>query len=128
VLGRIIDGLNGQKKALNGSRVHFLGIAYKKNVDDARESPSIWLMEAVKAKGGVISYTDPFLPRFPKMREHHLDLASEELTPELLGSVDCVVVATDHDVFDYEMVAKHAKLVVDTRGRYRKPAANITPA
>ncbi|MBN9035716.1 MAG: nucleotide sugar dehydrogenase [Rhizobiales bacterium] len=128
VLGRIIDGLNGQKKALNGSRVHFLGIAYKKNVDDARESPSIWLMEAVKAKGGVISYTDPFLPRFPKMREHHLDLASEELTPELLGSVDCVVVATDHDVFDYEMVAKHARLVVDTRGRYRKPAANITPA
>jgi UDP-N-acetyl-D-glucosamine dehydrogenase len=128
VLGRIIDGLNGRKKALNGSRVHFLGIAYKKNVDDARESPSIWLMEAVKAKGGVISYTDPFLPHFPKMREHHLDLASQELTPELLRSVDCVVVATDHDAFDYEMIAKHANLVVDTRGRYRKPAANVVPA
>lgn len=128
VLGRIIDGLNGQKKALNGSRVHFLGIAYKKNVDDARESPSIWLMEAVKAKGGVISYTDPFLPRFPKMREHHLDLASQELTTDLLESVDCVVVATDHDAFDYEMIAKHANLVVDTRGRYRKPAANVMPA
>jgi UDP-N-acetyl-D-glucosamine dehydrogenase len=128
VLGRIIDGLNGRKKALNGSRVHFLGIAYKKNVDDARESPSIWLMEAVKAKGGVISYTDPFLPHFPKMREHHLDLASQELTPELLRSVDCVVVATDHDAFDYEMIAKHANLVVDTRGRYRKSAANVVPA
>jgi len=128
VLGRIIDGLNGQKKALNGSRVHFMGIAYKKNVDDARESPSIWLMEAVKAKGGIISYSDPFLPRFPKMREHHLDLESQEMTPEFLASVDCVVVATDHDAFDYEQVARHAPLLVDTRGRYRKPADNIVQA
>lgn len=128
VLGRIIDGLNDQKKALNGSRVHFMGIAYKKNVDDARESPSIWLMEAVKAKGGIISYTDPFLPRFPKMREHHLDVDSVEMTPEFLKSVDCVVLATDHDSFDYDFVAKHAPLIVDTRGRYRKPASNIVHA
>lgn len=128
VLGRIIDALNGQKKALNGSRVHFMGIAYKKNVDDARESPSIWLMEAVKAKGGIVSYTDPFLPRFPKMREHHLDMSSQELTPEFVRSVDCVVVATDHDAFDYGMVAQHAPLIVDTRGRYRKTADNVTSA
>lgn len=128
VLGRIIDGLNGQKKALNGSRVHFMGIAYKKNVDDARESPSIWLMEAVKAKGGIVSYTDPFLPHFPKMREHHLDLDSQEMTPEFLRGVDCVVVATDHDVFDYAEVARHAPLIIDTRGRYRKRADNIAAA
>jgi UDP-N-acetyl-D-glucosamine dehydrogenase len=128
VLGRITDGLNEHRKSLKGSRVHFMGIAYKKNVDDARESPSIWLMEAVKAKGGVISYTDPFLPRFPKMREHHLDLDSQELTPEFVKDLDCVVVATDHDQFDYGMVAKHAKLIVDTRGRYRKAADNIVQA
>ena len=128
VLGRIIDGLNDHRKALKGSRVHFMGIAYKKNVDDARESPSIWLMEAVKAKGGIVSYSDPHLPRFPKMREHHLDLDSQEMTPDFLRSVDCVVVATDHDAFDYDLVAKHASLVVDTRGRYRKPAENITAA
>ncbi len=128
VLGRIMDGLNGQKKALNGSRIHFLGIAYKKNIDDARESPSIWLMEAVKAKGGVISYSDPYLPTFPKMREHHLDLQSVALTPEYLSSVDCVVVATDHDDFDYEMVVRHAKLVVDTRGRYRGQTENVISA
>lgn len=128
VLGRIIDGLNDQKKSLNGSRIHFLGIAYKRNIDDARESPSIWLMEAVKAKSGVISYSDPFLPVFPKMREHHLDLKSEELTPEFLESVDCVVVATDHDAFDYEMIARHSKLIVDARGRYRQRAPNITQA
>jgi len=128
VLGRIIDGLNDHRKALKGSRVHFMGIAYKKNVDDARESPSIWLMEAVKAKGGIVSYSDPHLPRFPKMREHHLDLSSQEMTPDFLRSVDCVVVATDHDAFDYELVAKHSSLVVDTRGRYRTPADNIIAA
>ena len=128
VLGRIMDGLNAQKKALNGARVHFLGIAYKKNIDDARESPSIWLMEAVKAKGAIISYTDPFLPTFPKMREHHLDKKSEDLTGEFLESVDCVVVATDHDAFDYDMIARHAPLIVDTRGRYRKATANIVSA
>ena len=128
VLGRIIDGLNDQKKALNGARVHFLGIAYKKNIDDARESPSIWLMEAVKAKGGVISYTDPYLPVFPKMREHHLDMKSQDLTPEFLDGVDCVVVATDHDDFDYATIADHAKLIVDTRGRYRTAADNVTRA
>jgi UDP-N-acetyl-D-glucosamine dehydrogenase len=128
VLGRIIDGLNGQKKALNGSRVHFMGIAYKKNVDDARESPAIWLLEAVKAKGGIVSYTDPFLPRFPKMREHHLDLVSQEMTPEFMRNVDCVVVATDHDAFDYAEIAKHTSLIVDTRGRYRTPASNVTAA
>ena len=128
VLGRIVDGLNNQKKALNGSRVHFLGIAYKKNVDDARESPSIWLMEAAQAKGAIVSYSDTYLPKFPKMREHHFDLESQELTPEFLASVDVVVVATDHDNFDYATIAKHAKLVVDARGRYRKPADNIIPA
>jgi UDP-N-acetyl-D-glucosamine dehydrogenase len=128
VLGRIMDGLNAQKKALNGARVHFLGIAYKKNIDDARESPAVWLMEAVKAKGGIISYSDPHLPTFPKMREHHLDLKSEDLTEEFIDGVDCVVVATDHDDFDYAMIAEHAALIVDTRGRYRTAAANIVPA
>jgi UDP-N-acetyl-D-glucosamine dehydrogenase len=128
VLGRIIDGLNTQRKSLNGSRVHFLGIAYKKNVDDARESPAVWLMEAVKDKGGVLSYSDPHLPKFPKMREHHLDLVSQDLTPDLLKRVDCVVVATDHDAFDYDEIARHAPLIVDTRGRYRENATNIVSA
>lgn len=128
VLGRIIDGLNDHKKALNGARVHFLGIAYKRNVDDARESPSIWLMEAVKEKGGIVSYSDPHLPVFPKMREHHIALQSEALTPDFIAGVDCVVVATDHDDFDYPEIARHAKLIIDTRGRYREPADNIKRA
>lgn len=128
VLGRITDSLNDRKKSLNGSRVHFLGIAYKKNIDDPRESPSIWLMDAVRAKGGIVSYSDPHIPVFPKMRRHSLDLKSEELTEALVAGVDCVVVATDHDAFDYDMIARHAQLIVDARGRYRTAAPNITQA
>lgn len=128
VMGRLIDALNGERKSLNGSRVHFLGIAYKRNVDDARESPSIWLMEAAREKGAVVSYSDPHLPHFPRMREHHFDLESQELTGEFLASVDCVVVATDHDKFDYDFIRKHARLIVDTRGRYSPGDDKVVPA
>ena len=128
VMGRIADALNSQRKALNGSRVHFLGIAYKRNVDDARESPSIWLMEAAREKGAIVSYSDPHLPHFPRMREHHFDLEAQELTEDLLSSVDCVVVATDHDQFDYEFIRKHAKLIVDTRGRYNPADDKVVSA
>lgn len=128
VMGRIIDALNDQRKSLKGSRVHFLGIAYKRNVDDARESPAIWLMEAARAKGAIVSYSDPHLPKFPRMREHHFDLQGEEMTAEFLASVDCVVVATDHDKFDYEFIGRHAPLIVDTRGRYSPSDAKVVSA
>lgn len=128
VVGRIIDALNDHRKPLKGSRIHFIGIAYKRNVDDARESPAIWLMEAAREKGAIVSYTDPHLPHFPRMREHHFDLDSVEITEELLAEVDCVVVATDHDVIDYEFIGKHAKLIVDTRGRYKAGDANVVTA
>lgn len=81
----------------------------------------------LKAKGAIISYSDPHLSHFPKMREHHLDLSSEEVTAELLESVDCVVVATDHDGFDYDLNGKHASLIVDIRGRYREAAEKRQP-
>lgn len=128
VLGRISDALNDKRKALNGSRVHFLGIAYKRNVDDARESPSIWLMEAAREKGAIVSYSDPHLPHFPRMREHHFDLVGQELTAEFLASVDCVVVATDHDKFDYDFIRQHANLIVDTRGRYNPADDKVVSA
>lgn len=128
VLGRIVDALNSHKKALNGSRVHFLGIAYKRNVDDTRESPAVWLMEAVRAKGAVVSYSDPYFPEFPKMREHHFELVHTELTPEFLRSVDCVVLTTDHDAFDYALIGRHARLIVDTRGKFSPKATNVVRA
>ncbi|WP_306790216.1 UDP binding domain-containing protein, partial [Escherichia coli] len=79
VLGKLMDGLNEAGRALKGSRVLVLGIAYKKNVDDMRESPSVEIMELIEAKGGMVAYSDPHVPVFPKMREHHFELSSEPL-------------------------------------------------
>lgn len=128
VLGKLIDGLNDRGKSLKGSRILILGIAYKKNVDDMRESPSVEIMELIQAKGGSVAYSDPHVPVFPKMREHHFELSSVALTAESLESFDAVVLATDHGKFDYELIAQHAKLIVDSRGKYRAPAAHIIKA
>lgn len=128
VLGKLMDGLNDRGQALKGSRVLVLGIAYKKNVDDMRESPSVEIMELIQAKGGIVAYSDPHVPSFPKMREHHFDLSSEPLTAENIASFDAVVLATDHERFDYELIRSQARLIVDTRGKYRNPHANIIKA
>ncbi|MCU1756091.1 UDP-N-acetyl-D-glucosamine 6-dehydrogenase [Pseudomonas helleri] len=128
VLGKLMDGLNNSGKALKGSKVLILGIAYKKNVDDMRESPSVEIMELVQAKGAIVSYSDPHVLKFPKMREHHFDLSSVELTAENLENYDAVVLATDHDKFDYELIKKYSSLIVDSRGKYRTPAENIIKA
>ncbi|WP_207886312.1 UDP-N-acetyl-D-glucosamine 6-dehydrogenase [Pseudomonas sp. 30_B] len=128
VLSKLMDGLNDSGKALKGSRVLVLGIAYKKNVDDMRESPSVEIMELIEEKGGIVAYSDPHVPVFPKMREHHFELSSEALTAENLASFDAVILATDHDKFDYELIKQHARLVVDSRGKYRAPAEHIIKA
>jgi len=128
VLSKLMDGLNENGKSLKGSRVLVLGIAYKKNVDDMRESPSVELMELIEAKGGVVAYSDPHVPVFPKMREHHFELSSESMTAENIASFDAVVLATDHDKFDYELIQRHARVLVDSRGKYRTPAENIIKA
>jgi UDP-N-acetyl-D-glucosamine dehydrogenase len=128
VIGKLADALNNHGKALKGSRVLVLGLAYKKNVDDPRESPSIELMEILQEKGALVAYSDPHIPAFPRMRKHHFDLKSLELTPDTLARYDCVLLATNHDAFDYETIAKHAQLIVDTRGVYTRPAANIVRA
>ncbi len=128
VVNKLMDGLNDSAKALKGSRVLVLGIAYKKNVDDMRESPSVEIMEQLEAKGCVVAYSDPHVPVFPKMREHHFELSSEPLSAKTLASFDAVVLATDHDKFDYELIRQHARLIVDSRGKYRTPEAHIIKA
>ncbi|WP_339083536.1 UDP-N-acetyl-D-glucosamine 6-dehydrogenase [Pseudomonas sp. TMP9] len=128
VLGKLMDGLNDNGKAVKGSKVLVLGIAYKKNVDDMRESPSVEIMELIEAKGGIVAYSDPHVPVFPKMREHHFELSSEDLTADTLASFDAVILATDHDKFDYELIKQHATLIVDSRGKYRAPAPHIIKA
>lgn len=128
VVAKVASALNLRKKAINGSRVLVLGIAYKKNVDDMRESPSVFLMEKLRDLGAEIAYSDPHVPVFPKMREHHFDLASVPLTPASIAEFDCVLLATDHDKFDYPMIKANAKLIVDSRGKYLERADHIVKA
>jgi UDP-N-acetyl-D-glucosamine dehydrogenase len=115
VVDRIIEALNQSSKALRGSRVCLLGVAYKRDVDDARESPAFVLMELLRRGGAVISYNDPHIPRLPRTRHHDIALESSPLTPEFLASQDCVVIVTDHTAYDYSLIVRHARLVVDTR-------------
>jgi UDP-N-acetyl-D-glucosamine dehydrogenase len=128
VVSKVMDALNTRERSIKGSKVLVLGISYKKNIDDMRESPSVKLMELLQAKGALIAYSDPWVPVFPKMREHHFDLTSVELSPATVAGYDVVLVATNHDVFDYAMLKAHAKLIVDTRGVYLEAASNIVKA
>ena len=128
VISKVMEGLNNHCKSIKGSNVLVLGIAYKKNVDDMRESPSVAIMEMLRDKGAIISYADPHVPVFPKMREHCFDLSSVEFNSETLQGYDCVIIATNHDRFDYELIQQNAKLLIDTRGVYSTPANNIIKA
>ena len=128
VVGKVMDGLNESGKALHGSKVLILGIAYKKNVDDMRESPSVVLMELLREKGAILSYSDPYVPSFPPMRKHSFSLESKEITKEYLRQCDCVLIATNHDDFDYEFILEHSRLIVDTRGVYRTRYENVIHA
>ncbi|MFB9149861.1 nucleotide sugar dehydrogenase [Roseovarius ramblicola] len=128
VVGKLIKALNDKKKALNGCRVLVLGVAYKKNVDDMRESPSVEVMELLRASGAEIAYSDPHVPVFPPMRAHAFDLESVPLDAGTLAGFDAVVLATDHARFDYEMIREHAALIVDSRGVWRDAAPNIVRA
>ena len=128
VFDKLATALNDAGKPLKGSRILVLGIAYKKNVDDMRESPSVAIMELVREAGGILDYADPHVARFPKMREHRFDLTAVDLSPEIIASYDAVILATDHSRFDYPMIARHAQLVIDSRGIYRESAPNIVKA
>lgn len=117
VVGKVGDALNDHGKAIKGSRILVLGLAYKKNIDDTRESPAVEIMDLLQDKGAVIAYSDPHVPTFPRKRDYHFDLQSVELTAQHIASYDCIVLATDHDLFDYALLQAHAQLLVDTRGR-----------
>ena len=128
VVGKIGEALNDRALAIKDSRILVLGIAYKKNVDDMRESPAVELMELLAKRGAKVEYSDSHVPVFPKMREHYFDLQSVPLTPQSIASYDLLLVATNHDSFDYQMIGKHARLIVDTRGVFLEPAANVVRA
>ena len=116
VVSKVGEALNTQRKAINGSSILMLGVAYKKNIDDIRESPALDVMHVLHERGAHVSYSDPFVPalRDRDWAGGH-ELTSVSLTAERLARFDCVVVLTDHTAFDYAAVAQHARLVVDTR-------------
>jgi len=128
VVSKVVEALNSRGKALKGSQVLVLGIAYKRDVDDMRESPSVEIMELLRSKDAVIAYSDPHIAVFPKMREHSFDLKSVPLTAASIAGFDCVLIATDHKAFDYKTIQRHAKLIVDARGVYTERAENVVGA
>ena len=116
VISRLSEFLNDQGKPIKGSRICLLGMAYKRDIDDPRESPSFELMELLLERGAILSYSDPHVPQLPKMRHYNLPkMSSTELTPEFLASQDCALISTDHTAFDYEHIVKHSQMVLDTR-------------
>ena len=128
VVDKVAGALNDRSKPVRGSKILILGLAYKKNIDDVRESPAAQIMALLRERGAILAYADPHVPVFPKMREHLFDLASVALDASTLENYDCAIVVTDHDAFDYDLIARHAALVVDTRGRYQAPLANVVKA
>lgn len=120
VVNRVMLALNDSGKAVNGSRILVLGLAYKPNVDDIRESPSFEIIEQLEDLGAEVDYHDPHVPETHKMRKYDLQKHAIQWNPETLASYDAIVIATHHDAYDWQMVVEHASLVIDTRGVLRK--------
>jgi UDP-N-acetyl-D-glucosamine dehydrogenase len=120
VAWRTIEALNARGKAIKGAKILVLGLAYKKDVDDVRESPSVTLIELLREQSAKVDYNDPHIPRTHKQREHNLQMKSKPLSERMLAGYDCVLISTDHSSYDYDWIVRHAKLVVDTRNATAK--------
>lgn len=125
VVTKLINALNSAGKPLRDSKVLILGIAYKKNVDDMRESPSLKIMELLRDQDVDIYYSDPHVDKFPPMRDHEYDLKSVSLTKDNIKDFDALILSTNHDKFDYELIKNNAQLIIDTRGVYKEPEPHI---
>jgi UDP-N-acetyl-D-glucosamine dehydrogenase len=120
VVSRVAEALNARGKPLQGSRIAILGMAYKRDVDDPRESPGFELMDLLLQKGAIVTYNDPHIPELPARRNYpHLQMKGSDLTPEYLADQDCVLIATDHSAYDYAAIVRDAPLVIDTRNATR---------
>jgi len=125
VVSKIVSGLNRNAKPVLGSNILILGVSYKKNIGDMRESPSVVIIERLLDMGAIVEYSDSHVPFLPAMRNQQLNHQSIALDEAALSSFDCVLIATDHDDFDYQMISDHAQLIVDTRGRFLDPSHNV---
>ena len=122
IVQRVFEALNEQGTPLKGSRILVLGVAYKKDVDDTRESPALRLIELLQGHGAHVDYNDPHVPHLPKLRRYDLRMSSVALTPDDLPRYDCVLIVTDHSAYDYDFIVRHARLVLDTRNATRNVA------
>ncbi len=128
VVEKVTDALNEHRSSINGSRILILGLAYKKNIDDSRESPAVEIMDLLTKKGALVEYSDPHIPTFPIKRSYKFALKSIDLTIENIQNYNCIILVTDHDEFNYERLIKHSLLLIDTRGRIKKNYPNVIPS
>src|SRR3989338_8572926 len=128
VVGKVMEALNSKGKAIKGSKVLVLGVAYKKDVDDMRESPAVHIIELLKKRGAVVNYNDPYVPHIPKLIEHNLTMRSVELNAKTIKKYDCVVIITDHSDYDYKWISQSATLVVDSRNTIKGKNKNVVKA
>ncbi|MFB3923195.1 MAG: nucleotide sugar dehydrogenase [Terriglobia bacterium] len=124
VVASLAEALNQRKQCLQDSKILVLGVAYKKDIDDLRESPSLRIMELLQERGAKVDYHDPYFPTLPKTRHYNFGLSSVNLTPKVLGQYNAVLIATDHSSYDYSTIVRHARLVVDTRNATRSVAGH----
>lgn len=128
VLQKIADALNERGKSLKGAKILILGIAYKKDVDDMRESPALKIIELLNDKGARVDYNDPHIPVMPRTRRYAFRMKSVALTPQNIKKYDCVLIVTDHSRYDYGMISKNARLVVDTRNAVKRKNKKVVRA
>ena len=128
VIMKLMDALNDRGKALSQSKILILGIAYKKNVDDMRESPSVEVMDLIRKKGARVDYSDPYVPIFGPLKEYEYKLESRVINQPMLAEYDAVVLTTDHDLFDYAGILIASQLIVDTRGKFREKSTKVIQA
>ena len=119
IINKLEEALIKSNISLVGAKILILGLAYKKNVDDTRESPSLELIQILIDKGSIVDYSDPLIEVFPKTRKYDLSMKSINLTKKTLTSYDAIILSTDHDKFDYDKIQKYSQLIVDTRGRFK---------
>jgi len=128
VVNKVGEALNAVGKSIKGSKILVLGLSYKKNVDDLRESPSLELIDNLIDKGAIVEYSDPYFQTIPQTRKHKFGLVAKPLNKDTLKSADLVLLSTDHDDFDYGLIQKEAIIIVDTRGRFKNADRKIVKA
>jgi len=118
VVDKTAEALNSIGQSIKNSKILVLGLSYKKNIDDLRESPSLEIMHSLTKKGAIVNYSDPFFKKIPLTRKYQFDMSSIDITSSNIKNYDIVILTTDHDNFDYNLIKSSSKLIIDTRGKF----------